>query len=270
MINICNVSFQYENNGPSILENISLSIDEGEFVVFLGRNGSGKSTLSRLLNALHIPSKGKILVDDLDTSVVEHQWSIRKKAQMIFQNPENQIVGTTVEEDIAFGLSNIAYEQKNMDKQIEWSLEKVGLQNKKKNSVYALSGGEKQKLAIAAALALSPKYLILDEATSMLDEAARNSVLSTIVELKNKLGLGIIYITHHLEEIVQADRIFLFHEGKIVGEHTPASLLQEETLAQQCGLEIPFLPALSNRLQAGGITLPAWPTLEELVTALWK
>lgn len=270
MIEVQDVSFSYEGKEPYILNDLSLSIQEGEFVVFLGRNGSGKSTLARLFNALHYPSKGKVRIDGLDTTVVENQWKIRKKVQMIFQNPENQIVGTTIEEDIAFGLSNIGYQQENMERQIQWSLEKVGLQKKKTDSVYALSGGEKQKLAIASALALSPQYLILDEATSMLDQASRKEVLSTVLDLKNKLGVSIIHITHHLEEIVHADRVLLFHEGTIVGEHSPTSVIQNKEWLDRCGLEIPFMPALGQQLKPGGIILSPWPTVEELVNKVWK
>lgn len=270
MIEVEQVSFSYEGTEPYIIKDLTLSIRKGEFVVFLGRNGSGKSTLARLFNALHYASKGTVRVNGLDTTVVENQWKIRKKVQMIFQNPENQIVGTTIEEDIAFGLSNIGYQQKNIEKQIQWSLEKVGLRKKKKDSVYALSGGEKQKLAIASAIALSPQYLILDEATSMLDQASRKEVMSTILDLNKNLGVSIIHITHHLEEIIHADRVLLFHEGKIVGEHSPHGVIQNKELLDHCGLEIPFMPALGQQLKPGGITLSPWPTVEELVNKVWK
>ncbi|WP_042162452.1 ATP-binding cassette domain-containing protein [Paenibacillus gorillae] len=271
MLDIRNASFSYTDEDEEdtqhtsrVLHQVTASIEANEFVALLGRNGSGKSSFTRLLNGIEIPSEGTVQVEGKFTHHSPSLPLIRRAVQIVFQNPENQQVGMTVGEDIAFGLSNIGYPQQQMQERIAWAIDLVGLDADVDRPVTRLSGGEKQKLALAAVLALSPKYLILDEATSMLDPLARKQFVATLHEARKRHPFALIYITHHLEEVLEADRWVLFRNGRIHLDGPPAQFLNDEALLAECGLELPYYHALALALQAKGISVPASLGIEEL------
>ncbi|MBY9078102.1 ATP-binding cassette domain-containing protein [Paenibacillus sp. HN-1] len=271
MIQIHGVSFDYhdvneeDNAGRKpALSNVTLDIVSGEFVALLGRNGSGKSSLTRLLNGIEAPYKGEVLVDGLSTDDQAAIPAIRRLVQIVFQNPENQQVGLTVGEDIAFGLSNIGWPHEEMSDRISWAIHLVGLNAPEDRPVSDLSGGEKQKLALAAVLALAPSYLILDEATSMLDPAARRQFVATLHEVRREHPFTLIYITHHLEEVMDADRWVIFREGEIAASGTPDELATDPERLSDCGLELPYTRQLSEWLRLKGVPASSAPDIQEL------
>ncbi|AIQ13086.1 ATP-binding cassette domain-containing protein [Paenibacillus durus] len=278
MIDIRDVTFYYYEPDESeanaghrpVLSNVSLSIEPGEFVAFLGRNGSGKSSLSRLLNGIELPTQGTVLTLGRMTANRNDLQDIRRAVQIVFQNPENQQVGITVGEDIAFGLSNIGWPQEDITRRITWAIELVGLDADEDRPVTHLSGGEKQKLALAAVLALSPRCLILDEATSMLDPAARRQFIETLNKVRKEYPVTLIYITHHLEEVMDADRWFLFQGGKIAAAGTPAELELDSALLKECGVELPYYRQLAIQLRGHGVPVSAKLNGEELRGLLCK
>ncbi|UQZ82315.1 Energy-coupling factor transporter ATP-binding protein EcfA1 [Paenibacillus konkukensis] len=265
MISIQSVSFSYTGAGTNewALRDVDLDIAPNEFVALLGPNGSGKSSLSRLLNGIEWPTEGIVTVDGLSTADPAAIAAIRRTVQIVFQNPENQQVGVTVGEDIAFGLSNIGWPQHDLSARTKWALQLVDLPVDEDRLVAHLSGGEKQKLALASVLALSPRYLILDESTSMLDPIARKQFVDILHAARREQPFAVIYITHHLEEVVNADRLVLFEKGRIRAIGTPEQLLQEGELLEACGLELPFGRRLALSLRKAGIPLSASPDLEE-------
>lgn len=270
MITIDNVSYRYPGveDDRWALRQVSLNVAPNEFVAFLGPNGSGKSTLTRLLNGIALPDEGTVKVDGLPTDEVKALSQIRRQVQVVFQNPENQQVGITLAEDIAFGLSNIQCPHEEMQERIHWALRQVGLHHDPDRLVSELSGGEKQKLALASVLVLSPQYLILDEATSMLDPMSRKQFLEALHEVRSRVPFTLIYITHHLEEVLEADRLVLFVKGAVVAEGKPAELLSEPGMLAACGLEIPYVPALAHELRKLGLAAPDLPTIDSVVNAL--
>ncbi|MDB4894120.1 MAG: ecfA [Firmicutes bacterium] len=239
-------------------------------MALLGANGSGKSTLARMLNGLLLPARGTVTVDGLATSDEAQRHQLRRRVQMIFQNPENQAVGLTPAEDIAFGLVNIGWPRQQLAARIDWALEQVGLAAKRDRPVHALSGGEQQKLATAACLALGPRWLVLDEATAMLDPAARWQFRQTLDTIRRQERLGVIWITHHLEEVLGADRIVLMDGGRVHAVGRPGDVLGQPQLLEQCGVELPYLPALARELREAGLDVPSFPTIDELVTTLCR
>jgi energy-coupling factor transport system ATP-binding protein len=275
MIRVNNVSYSYSEEDEFAsdryaLRNVTLDIPDGAYVAFMGSNGSGKSTLARMLNGLLKPMEGSVTVDGLDTRDGGTRQDLRRIVQLVFQNPENQIVGVTLEDDIAFGLSNIGYPQRDMAIRIDWALKQVGLDGRQRQSVFQLSGGEKQKLALASVLALSPRYIILDEATSMLDTASREQFLQTLHLIRESERFGLIHITHHFEEAWGAEHLVLFRDGVIESAGTPEYLLNEPDLLAACGIELPYLAQISAALRRHGVEVPLWPTQEELLSALCK
>jgi energy-coupling factor transport system ATP-binding protein len=224
MIEIKELSFSYEEK--EILKEVNLNVKEGEFVALLGLNGSGKTSLFKMMNALATPTNGCVCVDGLKTTEKDNVWEIRKKVGMIFQNPESQIVGTTVEEDVAFGMENIGIPRQEMIKRVDEVLDFVGLKAQKKREPFHLSGGQKQLLCIASVLAMRPKYIIMDEPTSMIDPVGRKKILDIMKEL-NKRGKTILFSTHILEEIVVANRVVYLRNGKIIFDGKPINVLRE-------------------------------------------
>ncbi|MEK4509214.1 ATP-binding cassette domain-containing protein [Paenibacillus sp. FSL K6-2524] len=272
MIEIQNASFSYTEwedeedtqYASRVLHQITSSIKPNEFVALLGRNGSGKSSLTRLLNGIELPSEGSVQVEGRFTHVSQSIPLIRRAVQIVFQNPENQQVGMTVGEDIAFGLSNIGYPQHQIQERIAWAIDLVGLDADEDRPVTHLSGGEQQKLALASVLALSPMYLILDEATSMLDPVARKQFVRTLHEARKRQPFALIYITHHLEEVLEADRWILFRNGHLYLDGSPDQFLTNEALLSECGLELPYYHALALSLQGKGIPVSTSLGIEEL------
>ena len=246
----------------TVLDGISLDIPSGQFVAILGPNGSGKSTLARHLNVLLLPDEGKVWIDGKDTQAKERLYEIRSRVGMVFQNPDNQIVGTSVEEDVAFGPENKNVEPEKIRRIVEDVLRKVRLWEKRKTPPSKLSGGQKQRLATADALAGIPECLVLDEPTAMLDPSSRKEVINIVKELNQKEGMTIILITHHTDEVVDADRIILMKDGKIIGDDTPKKIFADHSLLKSAKMDIPPVVELSMRLKKQNIGLDE-PVLHE-------
>ncbi len=236
------VSFEYKIHGLETLvavNSVSISVQKGAHVAVLGRNGSGKSTLARLICGLEMPSSGEIVVDGIKLENDKSSWEIRKKCGVVFQNPDNQIIGTTVEEDVAFGPENLGMPREQMIVEINNALNAVGLSDRKKTAPHLLSGGQKQKLAIAGILAMSPQCFILDEATSMLDPATRVEFMELISKLVKQRDLTVINITHNMEEAIMADYVYIMDEGRVVIEGTPKEVFEEDLIIREKGLDVP-------------------------------
>ncbi len=269
IISLENVSFQYTNADRYAIKDVSFDVYEGEWLAIVGHNGSGKSTLARLLNGLQYPQNGTIVVGGVALSE-QTVWDIRKMLGMVFQNPDNQFVGTTVKDDVAFGLENNGIPQEEMAVRVPEALEKVKMEQFLNQEPHHLSGGQKQRVAIAGVLALRPSIIILDEATSMLDPRGREEVLETVRLLKEEKALTVISITHDLDEAAKADRIIVMNKGSVYREGTPEEIfaLDEELIS--LGLDIPFAVKMGKALAERGIKLPKnYLSEEELVTELW-
>lgn len=238
------------------VENVNFSIKKGEFVAIVGRNGSGKSTLARTMNALLIPSEGTVWVNGIDTKNDEKIWEIRSCVGMVFQNPDNQIIGTSVEEDVAFGLENIGVPREEMIEKISRALETVRLQDERKTEPHLLSGGQKQRCAIAGIIAMQPECIVLDEATAMLDPIGRREVMALVKKLNKENNITIVHITHHMDEVSQADRVVLIDNGKVMADTTPRKLFSDVKLVKEAGLEVPQITALMYNLRQNGIDVP--------------
>ena len=246
----------------TVLDGISLDIPSGQFVAILGPNGSGKSTLAKHLNVLLLPNEGTVWIDGKDTHAKERLWEIRSQVGMVFQNPDNQIIGTSVEEDVAFGPENKNIEPEKIRKIVETVLRKVKLWDRRKASPSILSGGQKQRLATADALAGLPACLVLDEPTAMLDPDSRKEVINIVKELNRKEGMTIILITHHTDEVVDADRIVLMKDGKIIGDDIPKKIFADYELLKKAKMDIPTVVELGMRLEKQQIGLEG-PVLQE-------
>lgn len=246
----------------TVLDGISLDIPSGQFVAILGPNGSGKSTLAKHLNVLLLPNEGTVWIDGKDTHAKERLWEIRSQVGMVFQNPDNQIIGTSVEEDVAFGPENKNIEPEKIRKIVETVLRKVKLWDRRKASPSILSGGQKQRLATADALAGLPACLVLDELTAMLDPDSRKEVINIVKELNRKEGMTIILITHHTDEVVDADRIVLMKDGKIIGDDIPKKIFVDYELLKKAKMDIPPVVELGMRLEKQQIGLEG-PVLQE-------
>ena len=251
------------------IDDVTLDIKKGDFIAILGHNGSGKSTLAKHMNALLVPTAGTMWVDEIDTSGEEEIWKIRQKAGMVFQNPDNQIIGTVVEEDVGFGPENIGVPTDEIWARVDDSLTKVGMLKHRKKSPNRLSGGQKQRVAIAGVIAMQPECIIMDEPTAMLDPTGRKSVLRTVHELNKKLGITVILITHYMEEVIDADHVFVMDSGHIVMQGTPREIFSEVEKLKKYRLDVPQVTELAYELKKSGIDIPAGIlTRDELVEAL--
>lgn len=258
MISIKNLSFKYDyedENAKQILKDIDLEIKEGEFLALLGHNGSGKSTLAKLINGLLIPGEGDVLVDGMNTKNEEEIWNIRRNAGMVFQNPDNQLVATIVEDEVAFGPENLGIEPAEIRKRVDKALEDVGMSDYKKNAPHLLSGGQKQRVAIAGILAMSPKYIILDEPTAMLDPSGRREVIDTLVKLNKEENKTIILITHYMEEAAISDRVVVMEDGNIVLSGKPREVFSQVEEIKKLGLDVPQVTELAYELKKEGIEI---------------
>ena len=267
MISFEDVSFTYTNESY-VLEDLSVEIPQGQFVCVLGANGSGKSTFSKLINALLLPDKGEVKVDGLITSDAQNTFAIRSKAGSVFQNPDDQIVASLVENDVAFGPENLGIPNPELRERVEAALAQVGLTGFEKRETNALSGGQKQRVAIAGILAMEPQILIFDEASAMLDPRGRRGLMRVCKELHAQ-GMTIIMITHYMEEAAEADRVLVLREGKIVLDGTPEEVLTQDAELRKLNLDIPFATQLSRLLQGKGIDIPTFVDREPLKEALW-
>ncbi len=250
-ISLQNVSFAYDDKNE-ILKDISLEINEGEFVAVIGHNGSGKSTMSKLLNGTLIPSSGKVYVDGLDTADDANVFEIRKNVGMVFQNPDNQIVTTIVEEDVAFGPENLGIPSAEIKERVRDALKTVGLTGYERHSTFNLSGGQKQRLAIAGILAMSSRCIVLDEPTAMLDPLGREEVLSTIHRLNKEQGITVILITHYMNEAADSDRVIVMNDGKIDRIDSAHSIFSQVDYLKSVGLEVPQAAELLHMLKKQG------------------
>lgn len=254
IISITNLFFSY-NNKDNVLNNISLNIKQGEFISIIGPNGSGKSTLVKLFNGILTPNSGQIRVMGYLTNDIKNLLNIRKNVAMVFQNPENQIVATIVEEDVAFALENIGTDPNKIRKMVDESLSMVGMIEYKKHSTYQLSGGQKQKVAIAGAISMMPKCIVFDEATSMLDPSGRKDIMNLMVKLAKNNHITIIFVTHFMEEACLADRLIVMDKGKVVVDKTPIEIFSNEDELIKIGLELPKATELCFRLKKQGYTI---------------
>lgn len=251
------------------INHLSMEVKKGEFLVILGHNGSGKSTMAKHMNALLLPSGGKMYVDGLDTSDIENLWEVRRRAGMVFQNPDNQLVATIVEEDVAFGPENLGVDPEEIRERVDDSLKAVGMYEYRKHAPHLLSGGQKQRIAIAGILAMRPKCIVLDEPTAMLDPSGRNEVMKTIKEVNKKFGITIILITHYMDEAAQADRIIVMDKGEKVMEGVPREIFSQVEKIKSIGLDVPQVTELAYELQKEGVDISTEIlNIDEMVNAL--
>ena len=251
------------------INHVSMEVKKGEFLVILGHNGSGKSTMAKHMNALLLPSGGKMYVDGLDTSDIENLWEVRRRAGMVFQNPDNQLVATIVEEDVAFGPENLGVDPKEIRERVDDSLKAVGMYEYRKHAPHLLSGGQKQRIAIAGILAMRPKCIVLDEPTAMLDPSGRNEVMKTIKEVNKKFGITIILITHYMDEAAQADRIIVMDKGEKVMEGVPREIFSQVQKIKSIGLDVPQVTELAYEPQKEGVDISTEIlNIDEMVNAL--
>lgn len=272
-----NLVFEYirrdeEGNVEGItraVDDVNLDISQGDFVAILGHNGSGKSTLAKHINAIHYPTEGTVWVDGKDTSEDANLWDIRQEAGMVFQNPDNQIIGQVVEEDVGFGPENLGVPTAEIWARVEESLKAVGMYEFRKHSPNKLSGGQKQRVSIAGVIAMHPKCIVLDEPTAMLDPNGRKEVIRAVRALNDVEGITIILITHYMEEIIHANKVFVMDQGKIAMEGTPRKIFSQVNKLKSLRLDVPQVTLLAHELKESGLAIPEGIlTCEELIAAL--
>ncbi|NLC17811.1 MAG: energy-coupling factor transporter ATPase [Clostridiales bacterium] len=277
MIKAKDLSFEYirrdeEGNVESInkaIDNINLEIEKGDFIAILGANGSGKSTFAKHINAILYPTEGSLWVNGMNTAEEKNLWDIRQTAGMVFQNPDNQIIATVVEEDVGFGPENLGIETKEIWRRVEESLKAVGMLQMRHMSPNKLSGGQKQRVAIAGIMAMRPECIILDEPTAMLDPNGRREVISTIYELNKKEKVTVVLITHHMDEVIYADKVYVMEKGHVVMEGTPREIFSRVDEIKKYRLDVPQVTDLAYELRKSGLDLPEGIlTVGELVKAL--
>lgn len=266
--------FKYDEEGnvqetQRAVDNVNIDIREGEFVAVLGHNGSGKSTLAKHINALLLPTEGTIWIDGMDTLKEPELWKIRQKAGMVFQNPDNQIIGTVVEEDVGFGPENMGIPTEDIWRRVEESLKKTGMTAYRHHSPNKLSGGQKQRVAIAGVMAMRPSCIVLDEPTAMLDPNGRREVLKAVRQLNKQEKVTVVLITHYMEEVIHADRVYVMDEGRVVMEGTPREIFSQVDTLKKYRLDVPQVTLLAYELKKSGVDLPdGILTTEELVNIL--
>lgn len=279
MIKTDKLVFEYEKRdeegniiGKSrAIDEVSLDIEPGQFIAILGHNGSGKSTLAKHMNALLVPSDGTMWVDGMDTKEDEHLWDVCQSAGMVFQNPDNQIIGTVVEEDVGFGPENLGVPTEEIWQRVEDSLKAVGMIEYRHHSPNKLSGGQKQRVAIAGVMAMRPKCIVLDEPTAMLDPNGRKEVLRSVMELRKREHITVILITHYMEEVVDADHVFVMDHGHVVMQGTPREIFSQVDTLKHYRLDVPQVTILADELRKRGLDIPAGVLKkEELVEILCR
>ena len=251
------VCYQYEDADRAAVDHVSLQIEKGSFVAVLGHNGSGKSTLAKMMNALYLPTGGRVLVCGIDTASEEEVWNVRRHAGMVFQNPDNQIVANVVREDVAFGLENLGVPQEDMIPRIDAALAAVRMTERASFAPHMLSGGQKQRVAVAGILAMQPEVMILDEATAMLDPSGRADVLRTVRKLNREQGMTVLWITHFMEEAAQADRVVVLDKGHVALDGTPGEVFTRVEEIKALGLDVPPMAELAMQLRRDGLDLSA-------------
>lgn len=256
-----NVSFRYEAGSeseqlPLAVHNVSLAIKKGEFVAVLGHNGSGKSTLAKLSNSILLPESGKVLVNGMDTADESLSYDIRRTVGVVFQNPDNQIVASVVEEDVAFGPENLGVPPEEIRKRVDDALKAVGMYEYRKHEPHKLSGGQKQRVAIAGMIAMLPECLVLDEPTAMLDPRGRKEVMDTILKLNREMGMTVVFITHFMEEAVRASRVVVMDNAAVLMDGTPREVFRQADRIKAAGLDVPKAAELARELRKKGIDMP--------------
>ena len=273
MLEVSGLYFDYETEDSvvHVLKDVNLTIGEGEFVAILGHNGSGKSTFAKLLNAICIPTKGTVVVDGFDTSDEKNIFDIRKRVGMVFQNPDNQIVATIVEDDVAFALENLSFDPTEIRNRVDGSLKAVGLYEYKDSAPDKLSGGQKQRVAIAGVIALRPRYIVLDEPTAMLDPSGRREVMEVLKKLNREYNISVILITHYMEEAAMADRVIVIDNGSVLLDDKPKDIFKNVELIKSVGLDVPQTTELLYELYKDGVRVSFENlTLEECENELVK
>lgn len=257
LIEVNNLTYVYDNDGVSekVLDNVNLTINDGEFVAVLGHNGSGKSTFAKHLNAILRPTEGCIFVDGIATDGEETLWDIRSKVGMVFQNPDNQIVASVVEEDVAFAPENLGVSPDEIRKRVDDALEAVDMSEYKNHSSHMLSGGQKQRVAIAGIIAMKPSIIVMDEPTAMLDPIGRREVMKTIETLNSRYNITIILITHNMDEAVKAKRVIVLDSGRILVDDVPKNVFKNVELLKSAGLDVPQVTMLAHKLRENGINI---------------
>ena len=279
MIKVEDLAFEYirrdeEGNVESInraIDGINIDVKKGDFIAILGANGSGKSTLAKHINAILYPTEGSVWVNGMNTMEEANLWDIRQSAGMVFQNPDNQIIATVVEEDVGFGPENLGVPTDEIWERVERTLKTVGMLEYRKHSPNKLSGGQKQRVAIAGIMAMEPQCIVLDEPTAMLDPNGRKEVVSTVADLNKKEKVTVVLITHHMDEVIYADKIFIMDKGRIVMQGSPRQVFSQVEKIKSHRLDVPQVTLLAHELQKSGLDIPqAILTVDELVDALDK
>lgn len=263
-ITLKDVVFSYEDieadpNAPRAVDGVSMSVEKGEFVAVIGHNGCGKSTIAKHLNAMLLPDSGKVYVDSDDTSDENKTFDIRKKVGLVLQNPDNQLVASIVEEDVAFGPENLGVEPEEIRRRVDNALKAVGMYEYREHAPFKLSGGQKQRIAIAGILAIQPECIVLDEPTAMLDPSGRNEVMSTLLKLNRERNMTVVLITHYMDEAVLADRVIVMDGGKILTEGTPGEVFSQVELLKKHRLDVPQSAELMYRLRGAGVEISSIP-----------
>ena len=268
-ISVENLSYHYESNDENnltkvdVIKNLNMEVKKGEFLCVLGHNGSGKSTLAKHFNAILLPCGGKVYVDKMDTADEEKCFDIRSNVGLVLQNPDNQLVASVVEEDVAFGPENLGVPPKEIRKRVDNALKAVDMYEYRKNAPYKLSGGQKQRVAIAGIIAMEPSCIVLDEPTAMLDPRGRQEVMDTITKLNRERGITIVLITHYMDEAVKADRVIVMDDGKILTEGTPKEVFSQVDLIKEHSLDVPQATKICYELQKAGVNIKELPLDEE-------
>ena len=254
LITLSDVSFSYDDKHKAI-KNLSLSVEKGEYIAIIGHNGSGKSTLAKLFNALAVPTKGTVVVDGFSSSDKKDLFEIRKRVGVVFQNPDNQLVASIVEDDVAFGPENLGVKREEIGERIDFALKSVGMEKYRRSSPTRLSGGQKQRIAIAGVLALKPQVLVLDESTAMLDPKGRKEVLEVVKKLNKEQGVTVITITHYMDEVIDADRVIVLNDGEITLIGSPKEIFSQKEKLKACGLELPLATYIASKLIEKGVRI---------------
>ena len=271
LIEVSDLTFRYRDDTPPILDHVNLDVYAGEWLAIIGHNGSGKSTLAKCLNGLLTPESGTIRVGGYNTRDEDTIWDIRRQVGMVFQNPDNQFVGTTVQDDVAFGMENHGIPRLEMIKRIEEALRLVNMEGTEDREPHRLSGGQKQRVAIAGIIALQPSIIVLDEATSMLDPKGKNDVLRIMHDLNKNKGITVISITHDLNEAAKADRVIVMDQGRMISSGTAREVFSEPKFLMDIGLDLPFAIQMREHLIEKGLQVSSGTfTQEELVEELWR
>ena len=272
-ISVQNVTFRYNEEGENaklVLDDVSFEVRQGEFVALLGHNGSGKSTIAKHLNAMLIPSSGKVYIDGMDTTDEAVTYDIRRKVGLVLQNPDNQLVASIVEEDVAFGPENLGIPADEIRVRVDEALKAVDMYDHRLKAPFKLSGGQKQRGAIAGIIAMRPDCIVLDEPTAMLDPKGRQEVLDTILKLNRENGITVVMITHYMEEAVLADRVYVVDNGKMLTEGTPREVFSQVELMKKHRLDVPQATELCYKLRACGVDIKELPLNEEECTSILK